>query len=207
MQIKQFYTKHKPLCEAFFWIIMLVLVIFCWPQSTEVIVETQEIQVEIEESTPIPQIVFVSKITPTLEPEPEKEPEPILKPPRYGFTEEEIYLMAVLLCGSKDVDGDGEYDFDYGHDDRYDQISLVLCVVMNRVRSDVYPDTVSEVIWQKGQFSPMPQWNKKLPQVSDISLQRVTEWCKAYDAHDMGVQSIPEDYLYFSGNGMENFSR
>ena len=157
----------------------------------------------MEEPIPIPPVIATPE--PTIMPEPEPEPTP--EPPRYGFTEEEIYLMAVLLCGSKDVDGDGEYDFDYGNDGRYDQISLVLCVVMNRVRSDVYPDTVSEVIWQKGQFSPMPQWNKKLPQVSDISLQRVTEWCKAYDAHDMGVQSIPEDHLYFSGNGMENYSR
>ena len=157
----------------------------------------------MEEPTPIPPVIATPESTIMPEPEPEPTPEP----PRYEFTEEEIYLMAVLLCGSKDVDGDGEYDFDYGHDDRYDQISLVLCVVMNRVRSDVYPGTVSEVIWQKGQFSPMTRWGKGLPQVSDISLQRVTEWCKAYDAHDMGVQSIPEDHLYFSGNDMKNFSR
>ena len=47
--------------------------------------------------------------------------------------------MAVLLTGSKYVDGDGEFDFDYGRDDEYDQISLVLCVVMNRVRSERFP--------------------------------------------------------------------
>ena len=54
----------------------------------------------------------------TLQKEPEKEYtlEEIAIPeikPRYGFTDDEVYLMAVLLSGSKYVDGDGEYDVDF----------------------------------------------------------------------------------------------
>ena len=72
---------------------------------------------------------------------------------RYGFTNDDIHLLSVLLTGSKNVDGDGEFDFDYGRGEEYDQISLVLGVVMNRVQSDKFPNTVSEVIWQGSIFS------------------------------------------------------
>ncbi len=115
--------------------------------------------------------------------------------------------MSVLLTGSKDVGGDGEFDFDYGRQDEFDQISLVLCVVMNRVQSNLYPNTVAEVIWQRNQFSPMVLWKDALPQVSDISLTTVTHWCNAYDAYDISIQTIPEDHLYFTGDGFKNYSR
>ena len=142
---------------------------------------------------------------------PEPTPEPVIDPV-YGFTQQEIFLMAQLLCGDKNRDGDGEYDIDFGNDDRYDQISLVLCVVMNRVNDDRFPNTVEDVIWQNNgttyQFSVMEQWddfnNVCIP--SDIAIQRVTEWCDAYDRGDPGAQSIPTDHVMFVGNGDENIS-
>ena len=142
---------------------------------------------------------------------PDPTPEPVIDPV-YGFTQQEIFLMAQLLCGDKNRDGDGEYDIDFGNDDRYDQISLVLCVVMNRVNDDRFPNTVEDVIWQNNgttyQFSVMMQWddfnNVCIP--SDIAIQRVTEWCDAYDRGDPGAQSIPTDHVMFVGNGDENIS-
>lgn len=128
--------------------------------------------------------------------------------PRYGFTDDDIYLMTVLLCGSGSTDGDGEYDIDFSKYEDHDQISLVLSVVMNRVMSEKFPNTVSEVIWAPGQFSPMPQWKRKgLPTVSERSHQIVREWAEAYDNHDLSVMSIPENHLYFTGNGRVNKSR
>ncbi len=139
------------------------------------------------------------------------EPEPIVEEPRYGFTDEEVYLLAQLLCGSSNVDGDGEYDFVYTakyFPDKlnYCEISKVLCVVMNRVRSEQFPNTVSEVVLQKGQFSTMPKNAKKTP--DDIAIQKVQEWCDAYDNWDTGVQNVPEDHLYFSaGPNLTNVTR
>ena len=139
------------------------------------------------------------------------EPEPIVEEPRYGFTDEEVYLLAQLLCGSSKVDGDGEYDFVYTakyFPDKlnYCEISKVLCVVMNRVRSEQFPNTVSEVVLQKGQFSTMPKNAKKTP--DDIAIQKVQEWCNAYDNWDTGVQNVPEDHLYFSaGPNLTNVTR
>lgn len=140
-----------------------------------------------------------------VEEEPEPEPEIQL---RYGFTDDDIYLMTVLLCGSGSTDGDGEYDIDFSKYDNHEQISLVLSVVMNRVMSEKFPNTVSEVIWAPGQFSPMPQWKRKgLPTVSERSHRIVREWTEAYDNHDLSVMSIPENHLYFTGNGRVNKSR
>ena len=142
---------------------------------------------------------------------PEPTPEPVIDPV-YGFTQQEIFLMAQLLCGDKNRDGDGEYDIDFGNDDRYDQISLVLCVVMNRVNDDRFPNTVEDVIWQNNgttyQFSVMKQWDdfNTVCIPSDIAIQRVTEWCDAYDRGDPGAQSIPTDHVMFVGNGDENIS-
>jgi hypothetical protein len=139
------------------------------------------------------------------------EPEPVVEEPRYGFTDEEVYLLAQLLCGSSKVDGDGEYDFVYTakyFPDKlnYCEISKVLCVVMNRVRSEQFPNTVSEVVLQKGQFSTMPKNAKKTP--DDIAIQKVQEWCDAYDNWDTGVQNVPEDHLYFSaGPNLTNVTR
>ena len=139
------------------------------------------------------------------------EPEPVVEEPRYGFTDDEVYLLAQLLCGSSEVDGDGEYDFVYTakyFPDKlnYCEISKVLCVVMNRVRSEQFPNTVSEVVLQKGQFSTMPKNAKKTP--DDIAIQKVQEWCDAYDNWDTGVQNVPEDHLYFSaGPNLTNVTR
>ena len=165
-------------------------------------------------SPTVPSTVLLVKPEPPIIEEPVvavTEPEPVVVEPRYGFTDEEVYLLAQLLCGSSKVDGDGEYDFVYTakyFPDKlnYCEISKVLCVVMNRVRSEQFPNTVSEVVLQKGQFSPMPKNAKKIP--DDIAIQKVQEWCDAYDNWDTGVQNVPEDHLYFSaGPNLTNVTR
>jgi hypothetical protein len=124
--------------------------------------------------------------------------------PRYGFTENEIYLLAQLICGSKDTDGDGEYDFDFKKEVDSKQVDIVLGVVMNRVRSEKFPNTVTEVVMARNQFSVMPGNAEKMP--SDIALERVGRWCAEYDAWETDTQNIPETHLYFNGNGKENCS-
>ena len=130
--------------------------------------------------------------------------------PRYGFTGDEVYLLAQMLCGDQSVNGDGEYDFVwsalYSDEIRYDQISLVLCVVMNRVRSEQYPDNVTDVLLQEGQFAVFPANLDTTPHA--VAIEKVQEWCDAYDRWDLGVQNIPKDHLYFSaGPNLTNISR
>lgn len=118
---------------------------------------------------------------------------------RYGFTDDDIYLLTQLLCGDKSYSGDGEYDFSWylenGKELNYEEIGKVLCVVMNRVRSDIYSDSVKEVVLQKGQFVVFPRNLKADP--DEASIEVIREWCEKYDAWDDEIQIIPEDHLYF----------
>lgn len=127
--------------------------------------------------------------------------------PRYGFTEDEIYLLAQLLCGDENTSGDGEYDIDFvdQSDINYYEVSKVLCVVMNRVRDDRFPNTVKDVVLAKNQFSVMPKNLKATP--SEMALTVVEDWCKAYDEFDMGIQCVPENHVFFTGNGVSNITR
>ena len=177
---------------------LLIVLITTW--TTTVIVKS-----EVREIVKTKIIyVYRDQVTPEVLPAPETiEP----TPKRYGFTDSDIYLMTVLLCVSGKTDGDGEYDIDFDTNINHDQVSLVLSVVMNRVMSDRFPNTVPEVIWARGQFSPMSRWTNGLPTVSDKSYQIVKDWCVAYDAHDLSIMSVPEDHLYFTGNGKINISR
>ena len=125
--------------------------------------------------------------------------------PRYGFTEEDIYLLAQVLCGGKDIDGDGEYDIDFQKKINYHEVDKVLSVIMNRVRSDIYPDTVCAVVMQKGQFSVIPRVLKREP--SDKALEVVRSWCEKYNLYSDYIQLIPDNHLYFCGNGVTNTTR
>lgn len=128
-----------------------------------------------------------------------------IRKPRYGFTDDDIYLLAQLLCGDQSKDGDGEYDFDFDDPNKIDmnEVGKVLCVVMNRVRdSNEFPNTVRGVILQKGQFSTMPRNLSTTP--SPIALTIVGDWCGRYDNYDTSVQIIPENHLYFTGTGKNN---
>ena len=124
---------------------------------------------------------------------------------RYGFTDEDIYILAQVLSGDKSVDGDGEYDIDYQKEINYYEVGKVLSVIMNRVRSKDFPNTVTDVVMQKGQFSVMPRNSTKEP--SDVTLKTVREWCEAYDNHANFVQVVPNNHLFFTGDGKINITR
>ena len=68
---------------------------------------------------------------------PEKKPEKA-----YSFTENDRYLLAKIAraeMGTEDIEAK----------------ALAILVVLNRVKSDKFPDTVKEVLYQKNQFSPI----------------------------------------------------
>jgi hypothetical protein len=146
---------------------------------------------------------FTSIEVPVVPPVPE-EIVPV-REPRYGFTDQDIYLLAQLLCGSKDIDGDGEYDFDFKTKINHVEVGKVLGVVMNRVRDNQFPNTVKGVVLQKNQFSVMPRNASKVP--SKVAVTVVQDWCERYDNYDKSVQVIPENHLYFTGNGRINITR
>ena len=167
---------------------------------------------ETNHYTAIPTTIQIVEPTPTIEQTPQIEQVPTIEPTpevelRYGFTEDEMYLLAQLLCGDEKTSGDGEYDIDFvdREDLNYYEISKVLCVVMNRVRDDRFPSTVEDVVLAKNQFSVMPKNLEATP--SEMALTVVEDWCKAYDEFDVGAQCVPENHVFFTGNGVSNITR
>lgn len=64
-------------------------------------------------------------------------------------------------------------------------------VVINRVRSDQFPNTIKEVIFQKNQFTPVKngRYKKVVPDnASIIAVQKALS----------GIAVVPDDTLYFS---------
>ena len=68
------------------------------------------------------------------------ESEPIETTPVYDYTEEELDLLARLIYSEGGIES-------------YDTQLMIGSVVMNRVDSDLFPNTIQEVIYQENQFS------------------------------------------------------
>lgn len=73
----------------------------------------------------------------------------IQKPSQPGNTSDLVLLAAILECEAGSTN--------------YDALLAVATVIMNRVESPRYPNTVHGVIYQRGQFSPT--WNGSLSRV------------------------------------------
>ena len=92
-------------------------------------IQTEPLSLIVEASAPSTDILLEE------EPEPTPEPEPLA-------TREEIELLA--LCAMAEAEGECE------HGQR-----LVIDSVLNRVDDPHFPDTISDVIWQKNQYAGM----------------------------------------------------
>lgn len=192
--------------------VFMAILVVSWIIGVWLTVGTFQTQVIWKEETPVEPLVVseaieiaeltVVRVPAVIESEPDVEV-------RYGFTDKDIYLLSQLLCGDAAIDGDGEYDFVWGalHDEmNYYEMSKVLCIVMNRVdcTDGRFPDTVQEVVMQTGQFQDSRNLHTR---PSDIALEKVREWCEAYDNWDPGAQSIPENHYFYDGDGAMNHTR
>lgn len=109
----------------------------------------------------------------------------------YVFTEEEAYLLCKIAMA------EAESEDTYGK-------ALVICVVLNRVASEEFPDTIEEVIYQSGQFTPISngRWDAVVPDEDCIyALQLVRRgWddsCGALYFESNGTTSWHKDNLDF----------
>lgn len=182
--------KRKPVDTLFIYVILLGIFIVGFMLGV-IIGSTQEEVVETVQTIEIPMVEEVYT------------PEPV-----YAFTDDEIYLMAQLLCGQAGKDGDGEYDFEtqiVKYEINWLEINKVLEVVMNRVLTPgIYADNVTDVIMQPGAFSVMPRnaSREPSPEVVDI----VKYWCDSFNSPEY-VPSIPSDHYWFSGSRGSNVTR
>lgn len=75
-----------------------------------------------------------------------------------------------------------------GGGESYDCQVAIACVIINRVISDKYPDSIDGVIKQKGQFSTWPKMIKRMVPTNEVK-QAVRE--------ALTSEAIPENVLYF----------
>ena len=70
----------------------------------------------------------------------EERPEEVEAEPEPSYTEEELYILAHLICGEAQ------------HCDRQEQL-YVGSVVLNRVSDGRFPGAIKEVVFQRGQYA------------------------------------------------------
>ena len=110
--------------------------------------ETLQRAKEAQAAKPVPPPAPV--IPKPVQPDPTPAPNPDTNTPAPPSATEDLVLFAAILqCEAGSTD--------------YDALLAVATVIMNRVESSRYPNTLSGVIYQKGQFSPT--WNGSLNRV------------------------------------------
>lgn len=94
---------------------------------------------ELKEESPVQQ-------TQRVEVEPTEAPQE----PLYGWTEENEYMLMKIAMAEMESES-------------IESKALVIRIVLNRVESDSFPNTIKEVLYQKNQFTPI--WNGRYDRV------------------------------------------
>lgn len=106
-------------------------------------IETEtEFVTELKEEPPVQQATQIT-VEPTEAPEEQIEP-------LYAWTEENEYMLMKIAMAEMESES-------------VESKALVIRVVLNRVESDSFPDTIKEVIYEKNQFTPI--WNGRYDRV------------------------------------------
>ena len=104
------------------------------------------------------------------------------EPPAPAYSQSDLDLLAAIIYAEA------------GDQVRYgtDALRLVGDVIMNRVHSPAWPDTVSGVVYQPGQFSPVTDGGL------DRAWGRVTPECYEAAARALSGDQIDTNIIYFS---------
>lgn len=140
---------------------------------------------ETTESSFSMSVLYAAQSSSSIEEENEcEEEETETKEPAYTISDEEFELLTRLVTAEAE---NQSFKAQY----------YVACVVMNRVESEYFPDSITEVVWQKEpsrQFSSM--WNGRYDSCE------TTESC--YEAVKYLLENgneLPDDVLYFTSCG------
>lgn len=86
------------------------------------------------------------------------------------------------------------------------QAAVVWCI-LNRVDSEVYPNTISEVITQKSQFYGYKESHPIVQETQEIVIDVLLRWENEQRGELNVGRVLPREYMYFTGNGKENIFR
>lgn len=107
-----------------------------------------------------------------------------------GLSEEEFNLLARVV--------EAESDRSWCEDGTTYGRTLIASVIFNRVNSDAWPNTVTGVLTQSGQFSTVSNgW-------CSISSTKASEWAIVEAYYGLLDDYIPSDLIYFNCIGYNN---
>ena len=113
---------------------------------------------------------------------------------KYTATEEEISMLCKVTYGEA------------GSLSKTQQAAVVWCI-LNRVDSEVYPNTISEVITQKSQFYGYKESHPIVQETKEIVIDVLLRWENEQRGELNVGRVLPREYMYFTGNGKENIFR
>ncbi|MBR5370828.1 MAG: cell wall hydrolase [Oscillospiraceae bacterium] len=128
------------------------------------------------------------------EPESEEETEESEEEPSRAITiTDEEYIMICNVVG---------HEYGANWISEYDK-ALVVEVIMNRVNSKLFPNTIYEVLMQKGQFPGL----SRLINLGKFSKQVTPSVKAAVDLYLSDPSQFQHGYLFYSGDGHRNYFR
>ena len=139
----------------------------------------------------LPDLATVETAEAPVEPEPEPSEAPIYY--EMYFTEDDVAEVAKMLWGEA------------RGCTRDNQIKCAW-IVCNRVDDERFPDTIQGVLSQPSQFHGYDPTYPVTDELYSVAFDVLTRW--SYEKQGIPVRrELPESYLWFTGNGVENIFR
>lgn len=110
------------------------------------------------------------------------------------FTNDEVIMLCKVTYGEA------------GSLSKTQQAAVVWCI-LNRVDSVAYPNTIVKVITQKSQFYGYRESNPINPTTKEVVVDVLNRWIREKRGEDNVGRVLPQEYMYFTGNGKENIFR
>ena len=111
----------------------------------------------------------------------------------YEPTQEEIEMMAQVLHHKA-----------RGVDSEMERAAVVWCI-LNRVESPLYEDTVKDVLLHEHQFSVYDPDLEVRSSIRSLVRDVVERWHREMQGREDVGRVLPEEYLYFWGDGEHNY--
>lgn len=211
-------SKNGQIISIVFVLLSIVFLCFCsLPINAEQTSEIQNFSVEevIKDEESEPQINLPMPDTTELEVELNVPLEPIeLKPETTIYSEtiqieltieqkEEIEAQVQKLSEETDMMAQVASREAGGILDQKHQAAVMWCI-LNRV--DNYNSSIKEVITSPAQFAYSPNTAIR-PDLKELAVDVVTRWTLEKEGYEDVGRVLPQDYLYFTGDGKYNYFR
>lgn len=119
------------------------------------------------------------------------EPQP--QEPVRMWTQAEVEVVAKTVYGEAMVTGSDK------------EMAAVVWCILNRVDSNVYPDSIVEVVTQRSQFHGYHEENPLDPHIKELVEDVFRRWELEKNGGEGVGRVLPAEYLFFWGDGWHNY--